>query len=95
MVNILCHFWPISGTFYKIRVLNFCGKIITFLASSFTLENTLFKLFSGQKMLICQPNSKIFAAPAAKHFVLNTDMKFVISQNNEYFFFFFFFFFFF
>ena len=72
------HFVPISGTFDKIqRDLNFCGKIITSLASNFTIENSLFKTIFGHKILICQPNSTMFAAPVAKSFVLNTDIKFV------------------
>ena len=44
MVSVLYHFVPISGTFDKIQqVLNFCVKIITSLASHFTIENYLFK----------------------------------------------------
>ena len=44
MVSVLDYFVPISGTFDKIQqVLNVCGKIITSLASNFTLENSLFK----------------------------------------------------
>ena len=66
---------------------NFCGKIITSLASKFTIENSLFKTIFGHKNLICQPISKLFATPVAKNFVLNTDMKFVchFSNNFEYF----------
>ena len=80
MISVLYHFVPISGTFDKIqRVLNFCGKIITSLGSNFTTENSLFKTILGHKILICQPISKLFAAPVAKTLVLhvNTDTKFV------------------
>ena len=76
MVSVLYHFVTILGTFDKIQVLNFCGKIITALASNFTVEVSLFKTIFGHKILIYQPNIKIYAAPVAKNFVLNTDMKF-------------------
>ena len=66
MVSVLYLFVPISGTFDQIQsIKKFCVKIITSLASNFTIENALFKTIFGHKILICQPISKIFAAPVA------------------------------